>query len=171
MIRKHTLNRGLVAALAITALAAPAAVARPDAPLGPLAAQHIRHVGPGGVEFASPDLKVVGAPAPKPVNAPGTDVAAGYQHARAPQAAVVHQDLRSPDSQDRSDAVQRASVPNLPTWPVDPKPIPAPVVQPVKDDAGTPWLTVGISLLVGVLALAGSAGTAGRIRRRARVAA
>jgi hypothetical protein len=146
MTRTHTLTRALVAALAVTALVAPTAGAQP-------------------ADLRAPDQQ---AATPQPVNARGTDVAAPDQQAPASKP-IVNQDLRSPDAADARSTVPevRSTLPGPPTWPVDPKPIrPAPVA-PVDDD-GTPWSTIGISLAVALLALAGSAGTAGRIRRRVR---
>jgi hypothetical protein len=144
MIRTHTLTRALVAALAVTALVAPAAGAKPV------------------------DMGATPAPKPHPVNAPGTDVGAPDQQAPA-ATPIVNQDLRSPDAADVRSTLPgvRSTLPGPPTWPVDPKPIrPAPVA-PVDDD-GTPWSAIGISLAIACLALAGSAGMAGRIRRRTR---
>jgi hypothetical protein len=140
MTRKHTLARVLGAALAITALAVPAAGAQPA------------------------DTPAAAASKPAPINARGTDLRAPDQQAPA-STPIVEQDLRSPDAAD-----VRSSLPGPPTWPVDPQPIrPAPVA-PV-DDGGTPWPTIGISLAIACLALAGSAGMAGRIRRRSRAGA
>ena len=97
-----------------------------------------------------------------PVNALGADVSAPDQQVpavtgqdlRSPDrqvAAVTGQDLRSPDAADTS-----APVKSSPVQAVD------------KDE--TPWLTIALALGA-CLALAGAAATAGRIRRRAGVAA
>jgi hypothetical protein len=128
MTRTHTIIRTLAATLAIAALAATAAVARP---VDPYAYIH---------------------PIAAPVNAAGTDVAASDQ--QVPVTTDV--DLRSPDARDAG-------------RPVSPQPVRSVPVQPVGDD-GTPWSTIGLALFGACLALAGTAATAGRIRR-SRVAA
>ena len=53
-------------------------------------------------------------------------------------------------------------VPGLPTWPLNPQPL-TPVSAQASEDDGTPWLTVGL-IAGAVLALAGTAATAGRVR-------
>ena len=138
MTRTHTLVRTLAAALAITAIAAPAAAAKP-------------------VDLRTPDAQdAVSYPSP---NARGTDVAAPDQQAPAP---VARQDRRSPDAADPP--VTPRPVPGLPTWPLNPQPLTPVSAQAIEDD-GTPWLTVGL-IAGAVLALAGTAAMAGRIRRR-----
>ena len=82
-----------------------------------------------------------------PVNALGADVSAPDQQVPA----VTGQDLRSPDAADTSSPVKSSPV------------------QAVDKDE-TPWLTIALALGA-CLALAGAAATAGRIRRRAGVAA
>ncbi len=138
MTRTHTLNRVLAAALAITAIAAPAAAAKP-------------------VDLRAPDARDAVFYAPP--NARGTDVGAPDQQAPAP---VARQDRRSPDAADP--IVTSRPVPGLPTWPLDPQPL-TPVSAQALEDDGTPWPTVGL-IAGAVLALAGTAVTAGRIRRR-----
>lgn len=138
MTRTHTLARMLAAALAITAIAAPAAAAKP-------------------LDLRSPDAQDAVSYAPP--NARGTDVGAPDQQVPAP---LAHQDRRSPDAADPT--VTARPVPGLPTWPVNPQPL-TPVSAQASEDDGTPWLTVGL-IAGAVLALAGTAATAGRIRRR-----
>ena len=129
MTRSHTLIRTLATTLAISALAAPAAGAKP--------------VNVYAVPHAVP---------PVTVTAHGTDLRNPDQRVPAISSQV---DLRSPDAADVS-------------RPVSPQPIRSASVQ--SDE--TPWSTIGLALL-GCLALAGTAATAGRIRRtrRAGVAA
>jgi hypothetical protein len=127
MTRKQTLSRILAAALATSALAAPAAGARP-VDVQPI---HVKHA----VSQVAP-------------NARGTNVAAPDQ-----QAPAIHQDLRSADAIDAGD-------------PGNPQPVRSAPVRAVDGDGGsTPWLTIGLAF-AGCLALAGTAATAGRIRRR-----
>jgi hypothetical protein len=75
---------------------------------------------------------------------------------------VARQDRRSPDAADLTPTVR--PVPGLPTWPLNPQPLTPVSAQAIKDDR-TPWLTVGL-IAGAVLALAGTAAMAGRIRRR-----
>lgn len=125
MTRSQTLLRTLATTLAISALAAPAAGAKP--------------VDVQAVPHAVPPVTV-------------TDLRAPDQQVPASSS----QDLRSPDAADAGK-------------PVFPQPNQS---APVQTSDGTPWSTIGLALL-GCLALAGTAATAGRIRRtrRAGVAA
>ena len=125
MTRSQTLIRTLVTMLAISALAAPVAGAKP--------------VNVHAVPYAVPPVTV-------------TDLRAPDQQVPARPS----QDLRSPDAADTGQPV--IAQPNQ--------------SAPVQSSDGTPWPTIGLALL-GCLALAGTAATAGRIRRtrRAGVAA
>jgi hypothetical protein len=91
MTRTHGLTRILAAVLAIGAVAAPAAVARPAETWA-----HLYAVGP--------------------INAPGTDVSARDQQAPA---ATAGQDLRSPDAADPSRPPSPQPVTFSPTQTVD----------------------------------------------------
>lgn len=149
MTRIQTLTRTLSAALVISAIAVPTAGARV------IDAGFFQHKDPASSES---------------VNARGTDVSAPDQQSTAisPQ-----QDLRSPDARDaglRSAAVSPAQDHRSPDAraaglrPHGHEPIASVPVQ--ADDPGeTPWLTIGL-VFAGCLALAGTAATAGRIRRR-----
>jgi hypothetical protein len=105
-------------------------------------------------------VPVAGAAQVTDLRAPDQQVPSSSQDLRSPDAAdagrpVSPQDLRSPDAADAG-------------RPVSTQPIRSASVQ--SDE--TPWSTIGLALL-GCLALAGTAATAGRIRRtrRAGVAA
>jgi hypothetical protein len=128
MTRSHNIVRTLAATLAISALAATGAVAKP--------VHHHAYVHPPAA----------------PVNAPGTDVGAPDQQAPA----TGGQDLRSPDAADVGSPVRAQTVRSVPAQ--------------AADGDGTPWTTIGLCLLGACLAVAGTAATAGRIRR-SRVAA
>jgi hypothetical protein len=138
MTRTRTLARMLAAALAITAIAIPAAAAKP-------------------VDLRSPDAQ--DAASSVPPNARGTDVAAPDQQVPT---SLAHQDRRSPDTADLTPTVR--PVPGPPTWPLNPEPLTPVSAQAIEDD-GSPWLTVGF-IAGAVLALGGTAALAGRIRRR-----
>ena len=129
MARSNNIIRTLAATLAISALAATGAVAKP-------VDQHAYPHHPAA-----------------PVNAPGTDVGAPDQQAPA----ISGQDLRSPDAADVGSPVSAQSVRSVP-------------VQSADGD-GTPWTAIGVCLFGVCLALAGTAATAGRIRRRSGAAA
>jgi len=142
MTRSQTLIRTLATTLAISALAAPVAGAKP--------------VNVHAVPYAVPPVTVTD------LRAPDQQVpASSSQDLRSPDAAdavrpVSPQDLRSPDAANAGKPV--FAQPNQ--------------SAPVQTSDGTPWSTIGLALL-GCLALAGTAATAGRIRRtrRAGVAA
>ena len=149
MTRIQTLTRTLSAALVISAIAVPTAGARI------IDAGFFQHKDPVS---------------PVAVNARGTDVSAPDQQGSA---ISPRQDLRSPDARDaglRANAVTSAQDHRSPDArdaglrPLGPGPISSVPVQ-ADDPDGTPWLTIGLALL-GCLALAGTAVTAGRIRRR-----
>jgi hypothetical protein len=128
MTRSNSIVRTLAAALAISALAATGAVAKPV------------------------DWQAYVHPPAAPVNAVGTDVSAPDQQGPA----VADVDLRSPDAKDAGHRVS-------------PEPVRSAPVRSADD--GTAWTAIGLGLLGACLALAGTAATAGRIRRRSRVAA
>ena len=116
--------------------------------------------------------------------------AAGARPIDVPAAVPAQQDLRSPDARDASvtlhrsthavnapgaTAVSSASELPLPpagqpTWPVNPKPIAAPVQQPVDDGSPFPVIPL-VAGLLGVL-LAATAARYGvrRSQRRTRIA-
>ena len=145
MTRSHTLIRTLATTLAISALAAPVAGAKPvNVHAVPYAVPPVTVT-----DLRAPDQQV---PAVSPVTARGTDLRAPDQQVPARPS----QDLRSPDAADTGQPV--IAQPNQ--------------SAPVQSSDGTPWPTIGLALL-GCLALAGTAATAGRIRRtrRAGVAA
>ena len=141
MTRSQTLIRTLATMLAISALAAPVAGAKP--------------VNVHAVPYAVPPVTVTD------LRAPDQQVpASSSQDLRSPDAAdavrpVSPQDLRSPDAANAGKPV--FAQPNQ--------------SAPVQSSDRTPS-TIGLALL-GCLALAGTAATAGRIRRtrRAGVAA
>ena len=150
MTRSQTLARTLSAALAISAIAVPTAGARPiDVGL-----------------FQHKD-----ATSPVSVNARGADVSAPDQQAPA---ITPRQDLRTPDARDAGEraaainAQQDLRSPDARDAGMRPHGPRATLSVPVQanDRDGTPWSTIGLAL-VGCLALAGTAATAGRIRRRA----
>jgi hypothetical protein len=148
MTRSQTLARTLSTALAISAIAVPVAGARP-------------------IDVGSFHHKDAGSPVS--VNALGTDVGAPDQ--QAPATISPQQDLRSPDARgagQRAVAVTPAQDHRSPdaraARPHGTQPILL-VPAPADGRDGTPWSTIGLAL-VGCLALAGTAATAGRIRRR-----
>jgi hypothetical protein len=151
MTRSQTLARTLSTALAISAIAVPVAGARPI------------EVGP----FHNHSV------APATVNAPGTDVGAPDQQAPAITKISPQEDLRSPDARgagERASAITPAQDLRSPdARDAGPRPHgtqPVLLVPALADGRdGTPWSTIGLAL-VGCLALAGTAATAGRIRRR-----
>jgi hypothetical protein len=150
MTRSQTLARTLSAALAISAIAVPTAGARPiDVGLF----QHKDATSPvsvnaRGADVSAPDQQAPAISPRQDLRTPDARDAGERAAAIAPQ-----QDLRSPDAR----AAGRGPRGPLPTLTV---PVQA------NDRDGTPWSTIGLAL-VGCLALAGTAATAGRIRRRA----
>ena len=139
-----TIYRLAVAALATSALAAPAAIAMtPD----PAADMHASTVVPPATqqEHRTPDA----------------------MDRSTPKAPPVYQDLRSPDAVDPTRAPEPQPVPaGMPTWPVQPEPIaqPAePAVLPTGGD-GVDWTLPAIAL-AGCL-MVGGALVAARTRLR-----
>jgi hypothetical protein len=134
-----TIRRTLAAALAATAIAAPAATAQPadmHASTVPAAAQAQR-----GQDLRSPDAIDAAVHPRKPVNAPGATAA---------------------DSQSTINPV----APGQPTWATSPKPIapPAPAAVAHSDD-GIDWTTIGIGIAGTLLALGGIVALTSRSRR------
>lgn len=83
-----------------------------------------------------------------------------------------------PPKQDRQggytrDLLWRPGVPGLPTWPVDPQPLPRPAASiPARDDddGDGGWLLAGLGVAGAGIAAGGAAGLVRRYRIRARLA-
>jgi len=154
MPRSHTLPRTVAAALAITALAAPAALARP-------------------VDLRSPDTKdaAAQADAPQDMRSPDTRDAATSPSAR-------EQDLRHLEA-----GVQTSSLAGTTSDPaieaalaqeryyatsVKAAPLPVAAQTGVSDGDGAPWVVFALGLAGAAVAGAGGASIAGKTRLRAR---
>jgi hypothetical protein len=171
MTRSQTLARTLSAALAISAIAVPTAGARPiDVGLF----QHKDATSPVSVNARGADVSAPDQQAP--AITPRQDLRTPDARDAGERAAAINaqQDLRTPDARDageRAAAITPQQTLRSPDaraagrGPHGPLPTLTVPVQ-ANDRDGTPWSTIGLAL-VGCLALAGTAATAGRIRRRA----
>jgi hypothetical protein len=164
-----SIARTLVAALAVTALAVPAAQARPADMHASVAQATAKAQQKQGLR--SPD-------------------AIDASQLRGHGAAAVKQDLRSPDAIDASqlrghgaaaavnapgatavDSATRSAprtLPAPPTWPVNPQPIAPAHGAKVVDDGGLDWAPIALGIVGGLLAVGAVAVLTTR-RRRMRV--
>jgi hypothetical protein len=166
-----SIARTLVAALAVTALAVPAAQAQP-------ADMHASFAEAAAKAQQKQDLR-----SPDGIEAAGLRGHAAAAAVKAQQ----KQDLRSPDAIEAArlrghaavnapgaTAVDSATRPaprtvNPPTWPVNPQPItPAPAVK-VVDDGGVDWTTIALGIAGGLLAVCALAVLTTRRRRTQRL--
>lgn len=174
MPRSYTLARTLAAALAIVALAAPAAYARsiqdlrsPDAKDAAAQSQRVQ-------DLRSPDAKDAATQSQRVQDL--RRLAAGGRIHTSSLAGTTGQDRvywsydhPAPDPQSAAALAQERYYSSS----VRPAPLPQPA-RPGDADDGTPWAMIGLGLAGAALAAAGAAGIAGRTRlraRRARVAA
>jgi hypothetical protein len=154
--------RTITTAIAIAALAAPTALARPaDTPPADKAAaaqeQDLRHLRAGG--------EVIDDATKHEQDAPSTDARSGmYTPAATP--AVTY-------PSGTNDETARPQ-PDPPTWPTDPKPIsPTSAGNASHGENGVDWTTIGLGIAGSLLALGAIAAITSRTRRtgRARIAA
>jgi hypothetical protein len=155
MPRMHDVTRALCGALAIAAIAAPAAVASPI----DLRTEHAR-------DNAAPTQRVQDL---RWLTAGGSAGPSDLVESTQPQTgapAVPGPDLRSADARDAGPV--KPSLPGPPTWPRAPKPIsPAPVnAIDGDDDSPLPYILAGL-ILSGLVA--GSMGYAVSASRRPRI--
>jgi hypothetical protein len=91
-----------------------------------------------------------------------------HQAAGKAEPARVHQDLRSPDARDAAlhpRYLQRWTVMQPPTWPVDPQPLVPPAPHPAASGSGGDGLDTA-PLAAGIAALAAAFGVGVSLRRR-----
>jgi hypothetical protein len=146
----RSIIRTATIAIAIAALAAPTALARPDAPPAETkaaAAKHSQHA-------RSPDA---------------IDAAANPRDVRSPDA--PHQGPwsslpgTSPPAQELNPTPTKR-LPGPPTWPVNPQPInPVPANHASNTGGGLDWTTIAIGVATGLLAIGAIASRTRRIGR------
>jgi LPXTG-motif cell wall-anchored protein len=146
------ISRALPAALAATALAVPAAIAKPIDLRSPDARDAAIHRP--AVDLRSPDARDA---------AEGRTDTTIRTSSLAGTTSGSRQDLRNPDSRDAP-----SPLPGPPTWPAHPQVIRATHAAPDTGDDGTPWTLLAIGI-AGIAGVAGG-GIVARSRRRSRVA-
>jgi hypothetical protein len=157
MPRMHNITRALCGALAIVAVAAPAAVASPV----DLRSEHARDAA--ATSQRTQDLRWLMAG-----GSAGTSDLAERTQPQTGAPAVPGPDLRSADARDAGPV--EPSLPGPPTWPSNPKPIsPAPVDAVATDggDDDSPLVYILAGLIASGL-VAGGMGYAVHTSRRAR---